>query len=486
MLTKKVSAKELELAARKTPWRLVYISTLFLALVGVQLSVYFNSTWQFLEENDDHASVEFLGFIVALSCVSTAFANPILGYWNQKTGSSKNPIIFAFALSTVGNFVYAFSYLFKPHARWCILIGRFFAGFGPGAYGVLKSLINCASTLEDRVKAISLSNLGATVGFFMGPTVQILFVPLGREGFKIGFLHINMYTSCAIFIALVSVLSIFVAYVYLVEDYVGIISDEEKKEDPFMVLPKFDRLAVAFLFFVWWYVYGVVSVSSLFAPMTMAMYNWNAEQAVLYNGLLETGSCAVTTMGNLLIAQTSIGKRDQKKLLIFGLAAFGSFFLIHMPWWFYPEKLDRPVLAGNESRPGINGGCAWEYSWCEQTPRVPFYVYAFFDVTSLGLGFSFVISAASTILSEVVGPRKQGTIQGVNSFIGSASEFFVTLASTKAFKETGYKWVMAYHLGMTALCIFGVWLLWRRLIALRMTPDHLVATKYKNGTFYRV
>ena len=58
-------------------------------------------------------------------------------------------------------------------------------------------------------------------------------------------------------------LAVFMANCVLDENYVGIVSDEEKKADPFLVIPLFDRLAVVLLFFYWWTFSGVSSTEGL-------------------------------------------------------------------------------------------------------------------------------------------------------------------------------------------------------------------------------
>ena len=108
--------------------------------------------------------------------------------------------------------------------------------------------------------------------------------------------------------AVISIVALILANLVLVEDYAGIISDEDKKEDPFTVIPRFDRVAVALLFFYWWMFSGIASTEGLAAPITMAMYNWSSEEAVLYNGILQTINCLTSTFMYFIIGTTRFGK----------------------------------------------------------------------------------------------------------------------------------------------------------------------------------
>ncbi|UMM29141.1 hypothetical protein L5515_011653 [Caenorhabditis briggsae] len=349
---KKISVREKELSERKTPWASVYVIAFLLLLTGIQMSIYFTSTWQYLSENDESVTVDFFGVLLALQALSSAFANPLFGYWNQISTSTRKPVFCACAIAGFGNLLYAFAYLAPPYVKWVMLFSRILTGFSPGALGVLRSFIGTASTQEDRMKAVSITNAGFTAGFFLGPTIQICFIPLGKYGFNIGPFIINMYTSAALFMTIISAISIILTYFFLEENYVGIISEEEKSQDPYFVLPKFDRLPVLLLFYMWWLMCGVVCVESMAAPVTIAMYNWSREDAVLYNGIIQTVSCVFTFIVNFSLAATKLKTVDNRLLLLAGLGFFKLFFVLHMPLPFYTGPLDHnwSEEAGNRPR----------------------------------------------------------------------------------------------------------------------------------------
>ncbi|EFP04916.1 hypothetical protein CRE_07983 [Caenorhabditis remanei] len=305
-----------------------------------------------------------------------------------------------------------------------------------------------------------------------------------------------MYTSAALFMTIVSVFSILLTYFFLEENYVGIISEEEKNQDPYFVLPKFDRLPVLLLFYMWWLMCGVVCVESMAAPVTIAMYNWSREDAVLYNGIIQTVSCVFTFIVNFSLASTKLKTIDNRLLLLCGLVFFEVFFILHMPLPFYPGPLDRPGTLN--STISEVGRC--EFDWCDSTPRVPLSLYLVICSAIIGLGFPLISSTSSSLLSQIIGPRKQvfvvrkmafilsfqGTVQGFFAFTGAFSQFVVSLFSTRLFELSGYKWIMIYHWSIVTVAIISTLFLWRRLIPLKMTPSNGEATRYKLGTFYRM
>ena len=160
-------------------------------------------------------------------------------------------------------------------------------------------------------------------------------------------------------------------------------------DDPWLVIPQSDRTAVFLLFFIWCIYSGFASTEHLATTVTMVMYNWNSEEAVLYNGLLQTVNCVANTATYILIGSTRFGKlwetfnaievrfRDSRIHLVLGFLAFLAFYTIHLPYPFYDGPLDRTPVVNGTMIPGA-GGCSWNYDWCDNTTRsvnmVPIFV----------------------------------------------------------------------------------------------------------------
>ncbi|WKY06937.1 hypothetical protein Q1695_006817 [Nippostrongylus brasiliensis] len=340
-MTMTTISSKCELEERKTPWLSVVACAFMLCLTGVQMSIYAMSTWQYLKETDTSATIDMFGYVMAACSLGCAIANPLFGYWNQQTLSAKAPITFGFIVAALGNLVYGLLPLLTGHVQWLMLVSRFATGFGAGTLGVLRSFIGTASNRKDRVRAVSLGTAGLTTGLSLGPAIQICFLPLGSEGYYIGPIALNMYTSAAFFMCAISLLSVVLVNTLFVEDYAGIISDDEKKGDPFLVIPKFDRVAVVLLFYLWWMMCGVASAGGLSAPITIAMYDWTHEEAVFYNGVIQTISCAVSTFTYFIIGSTRVGNWDRRVNLSLGLIGFLFCYVCHYPMPFYDGPLNQ-------------------------------------------------------------------------------------------------------------------------------------------------
>lgn len=63
-------------------------------------------------------------------------------------------------------------------------------------------------------------------------------------------------------------------------------------------------------------------------------------------------------------------------------------------------------------------GCRLEFTWCQTTPQIDFPIFAVSTIVAMGLGFPLVTINLDVLYSKVLGPIKQGTLQGI--FIGVA------------------------------------------------------------------
>ncbi|KAL6738150.1 hypothetical protein Aduo_011729 [Ancylostoma duodenale] len=211
------------------------------------------------------------------------------------------------------------------------------------------------------------------------------------------------------------------------------------------------------------------------------MYNWKDSDAVLYNGIFQTASCLVSVCVNFMIGYTRIGKIEKRKQIIFGLTIFLLFHVLNYPWSFYPGPLDYIPSGRNSSE---IGGCLPTYEWCANTVRVPFPIYFVCFVFFFGISFPFTGSPSGTLYSEILGPRKQGMMQGLHSFGGSISQLVAPIVTTYLFQHSGYQYVMVLQICILCFAFMLVIGFYKRLVPLQMKPAPGKSAKYKNGVFY--
>uniref|UniRef100_A0A1I7YGL4 MFS domain-containing protein n=1 Tax=Steinernema glaseri TaxID=37863 RepID=A0A1I7YGL4_9BILA len=487
--TEKTFDMEKELESRKSPWLSLWLSNFIQFLCGIQFSIYFTSMWPYLSGLDESATLDFLGWVVAAYSVGQTISSPILGWWNQKTLSTKHPTAFGLLASAAGNLLYALLPSFHSHIRYVMIGARFVTGFGSGNLGVLRAYCSTASTAADRNKAISMGIAGFVLGLSVGPAIQSVFAPIGKDGFHAGPVVFNMYTIPAYLMVLISLLAIVLLYIVFEENYAGILSKEDRSTDPYRVLPKFDPIAAGICIYLWFMQNSVsTNIEVMASPLTIAMYSWTDSQAVLYNGIIQSVTCLISVFIYWVLGYTRIGNFDKRKLIFFGLVMFSIYHIVNMPYPFYSGPLDYIPYNENSTIQDTskNGGCYARYTWCSYYVRVPMWLYILSATVCFGIAFPFVATPTGTLYSEVLGPRNQGMMQGLFAFFGSVSRCISPLLSTIIFEKSGYLWPTSGQLALLLIGMFLITFFRRRLTALEIVPRLGVATRYKKGTFYRL
>ncbi|RCN35469.1 hypothetical protein ANCCAN_18667 [Ancylostoma caninum] len=208
-------------------------------MVGIQISIYFMSMWPYLSSLDKTTTVDFLGWVVAACSLGCSLANPLFGWWNQKTMSIKHPVIVGMLMAAAGQTVYGLLPLFSNHQKWIMMGSRLVTGFGAGTLSVLRAYAATASVPRDRLRAVSFGTAGMVLGLSLGPAIQAVFTPVGEAGFLIGPVIFNMYTLPAFFMTL------------FVEIYAGILMEENDNEKQFTVIPKYDLIPALICIYLW-------------------------------------------------------------------------------------------------------------------------------------------------------------------------------------------------------------------------------------------
>ena len=86
---------------------------------------------------------------------------------------------------------------------------------------------------------------GVALGLAIGPAIQIIFVPIGEQGWRLfENFQLSMYTSPAIFACLVNLTAIFTMLFIFEEKYAGLVNDKVKKNEEKTYIPPIDTLAI--------------------------------------------------------------------------------------------------------------------------------------------------------------------------------------------------------------------------------------------------
>lgn len=472
----------------KTAWSSLTLCFVLLALNGIQFSVYMTSAWPYLKMLDHGADLRFFGWIMSAYSFGQMISCWAFGCWSQKTSSTRHPAICGLLFCAFGNTLYGLIPSVTSNRKWYMLFARLLNGWGTGTLSLIRSYCAMASTQKDRARVVSLATGFFTLGISVGPTIQTLFIPLGTHSTRILFLHINMYTAPAFAMVAVCMVGILLLVTCFKENYAGIMS-ENMKNDPFVVIPKFDRTAAYTCIYMCFALQtAITGLEVISTPLAVSLYNWTNEQAIFYNGILQTCSSVINVINYGILSFTRIRKIDMRYLLFSGILCFIVYELLMLPWPFYSGPLDYIELAPNSTIEDAtySGGCYRHYKWCSYTTRVPLHIYVLTYVAVLGFGFPLYFAPTGIIFSEVLGPRKQGMMQGLFAFFGCSARCITPIYQTFLFKQSGYLFPNLINftfliMSMTFLTIFR-----KKMVPLKLIPKLGVATRYKAGIFYRL
>ncbi|CAJ1060777.1 uncharacterized protein mfsd8l1 [Xyrichtys novacula] len=180
---------------RKKRLTFLTIGLIFL-LSGIEYAVILPTIWRYLQTLD--AAPYFLGLALSAFSLSGLLAGPLFGHWSDRTGTTKNIILFANLFEIAGNFMY-----FMGFSKWLLLSSRLVAGIGTGAGSAIFGFLTRSTSPEDRATVFAAVMACRQAGLLIGPAFNIF---LRLLDFQLGPFVVNKYTSPGLFMCLLWIL----------------------------------------------------------------------------------------------------------------------------------------------------------------------------------------------------------------------------------------------------------------------------------------
>uniref|UniRef100_A0A914RVD3 Major facilitator superfamily (MFS) profile domain-containing protein n=1 Tax=Parascaris equorum TaxID=6256 RepID=A0A914RVD3_PAREQ len=242
---------------------------------------------------------------------------------------------------------------------------------------------------------------------FFVAVFQLIFSPLGYPGIAIGPFILNMYTASAFTANAMIVLALlFIIFVFS-EQYNHIVNEE-----------KFDK-------------------SWIGSPYSMIVFKWTRSQTARYN--------------SALVSATGI---------------LGFAFLAFYVWTKIGRRLDNRIAPlGNIASESV--GCPPSFKWCGSTPAINVYVYNTLYVFLFGIAFPLINVHLAALFCSIVGPRRQGTMQGVNILISSFSRAVGPLIIIQLFNGYGPKIVWLIEIAILTFTLLPFFFMYKRMVPLK-------------------
>lgn len=151
----------------------------------------------FVFQLDPDAGKEFMGWIVSANPVGQMIFSPLVGWWSNRLGSIRLPLLVSLALFSIASGIYSTLELFTSHHKYWMMYSRFLIGVSSASIAVCRSYLSAATKVRERTGAVSMVSLAQTLGFIVGPALQGLVTPLGDRGVPLfkDKLYLNMYTA---------------------------------------------------------------------------------------------------------------------------------------------------------------------------------------------------------------------------------------------------------------------------------------------------
>ncbi|CAI5455347.1 unnamed protein product [Caenorhabditis angaria] len=482
MVTAKKDASDtseamLPVAAEKTAWFSIYIAGSCAFIQATQFSIFFASMWPYILTLNPNVTQSSFGIVVALYSLAQCICSPAFGYLSNQIGQVRLPLLIGFCIMAMGNISYLSLQFLSSNHLYVMMAARFIAGAGTGNMSLLRAYASSASTLHDRSRAIACVSGGIACGSMIGPGLQIIFSPLGAEGVTILGLNISIYTSPALLCLFLNIAGLLVVNFLFEEKYIIHMDNDKKQKNndehddtQNSSSGKLDNPDIyALLVLVatrFSQIFLITTIESIGSAYSMMMFSFEKEEAVTINAVSHTVSGTIAATMYISFILLDLRKYLRARIhTVFALVIAIVWFLATYPYAFLPNNVK---LMNN----GSDAGCdILKYDWCSDLPAVspwPFYIG---KIISFSVGFSLMNITATTLYSKVVGPRPQGTYQGIFQMAGSFGRLVAPLLMS-----TTYSWygpVVPWQIILVEFTfIIGLWVVFRhRLVPFEKRID---------------
>ncbi|KAI6208990.1 Major facilitator superfamily domain-containing protein 8 [Aphelenchoides besseyi] len=448
---------------------------------------------------DPTITENFYGFIIAAYSLGQIIFAPLVGLWSTKIRAVRLPILIVLLSVLTGNLVYFFAALLPTGRKYAVLLARFLVGVGGGNMSLLQSYAAMASSQKDRPRAIAIITGGISVGMCAGPALQLIFTPIGPKGLRIhGDLRLNMYTTPALACCFVNLMAMSLLQFFFVEKYATNVmaTSSEDKPSP----PEYDRIAVSLCHFTrFTQLFTWTNLETIGAPLAMAVFAFSREEAVRYFAISHLFLGFLSLSVYILFIVVKMQKYcDFRLICVFGLIGFVLFHFVTFSWPFgnghiqtYSEKDYNLYLNQTDAEEPL--GCPRDrFDWCTNFTPINVWVYFVSFVFTLGACWAQINVTLSTILSNILGPRKQQNQQSIFYAVGSSARVTGPIFISRLYSSYGPRaaWILEVCVLAFTLILWAIF--WRRMVPLtikntlesksKTIDDHFVSSESKSKT----
>ncbi|CAH2084343.1 unnamed protein product [Euphydryas editha] len=447
-------------------WRSVYVIYFTMFQMSLGFSIVLTGVWPYLDKLQPGTSKEALGLAVGASPLGQLAASPLLGWWANRAGSARAPMLATLALFVLASTLYAQLHLTRPHAHHWMLAARALVGISSANVAVARSYLSAATRESERTRAVAGASLAQVLGFVVGPALQAAAAPMGPGAPypPPGDLapRLDMYTAAGWINALLGLVNflLFLPFCFkekkiAAREAMLAQGKENEKEALEAIKPDYvSSWTLVAAFFI--LVFNFVLLETLATSLTMDQFAWSKKQALEYMGaLMSAGALVACAVFALITPLTKIF--EERALLLWGgflLTGLASVFCI--PWGPGP-----PPLAPDALEAG--GGCPQRVQpWCAASRGLSLTQFLL-GYTCVSVGYPLGVTLIQTIFSKVLGPRPQGVWMGVLTGAGCVSRALGPVFVSAVYARRGPDATFASTAALTFAALAALRLVYARL-----------------------
>ncbi|XP_045467057.1 major facilitator superfamily domain-containing protein 8 [Harmonia axyridis] len=512
----------------KERWRSIYIIYFTMFSMSLGFSIIVTGVWPYLDRLDPLAGKEFMGYIVAANPFAQMLFSPLVGWWSNKLGNIRIPVVISLMIFAVSSAMYSSIEMLDDNRKYYMLASRFLVGVSSANIAICRSYLAAATRYSERTGAVSMISLAQVIGFIMGPAIQAAVVPIGDDGFFLikDKLKIDMYTACGWISVLIAIINMymFLPNIFREHKIAGREAMLKQKKDNIKDTYKLHKpnyfatwtLIVSFFIIV----FNFMLLETLATPLTMDQFAWSKSESLKYTGILISVGAVISIITSLAIPHLS-KHFSEVKIMVWG----GFFFMvlgrgIYIPFNNEPPPIydnglklnltffcDRTIRNSSFDENNFNIselnvfnfnstayeellennrttelikiatlncgddllGCPSTQEWCSEIPALTITNFVI-GLLLTTFGYPMGITLIQTLVSKHLGTRPQGVWMGLLTGAGCLSRVLGPVCVTHIYEEYGTIWTF----GITTAMMVAT-LLWLFYFEEEITPKEIVS-----------
>uniref|UniRef100_A0A914DXI8 Major facilitator superfamily (MFS) profile domain-containing protein n=1 Tax=Acrobeloides nanus TaxID=290746 RepID=A0A914DXI8_9BILA len=205
-------------------------------------------------------------------------------------------------------------------------------------------------------------------------------------------------------------------------------------------------------------------------PLSMSMFSFTKAEVVRYTAMAQAvmGFFAFSTY--VLYIVFNLGRFVNQRLLSVAMLFFLILFhVLTYSWPFLPGHIQTFTNAeANKSSTELVGCNVDKLSWCDTLKPVNVWLYYVSYCIIIGTAFPNLNISLNTLFSQIIGPRRQGTQQGILQMSGGAARMIGPLIISVLYTYYGPRMAWNAELVSLTICLISWLLLYKRMVPLKI------------------